>query len=263
MAPATPARLLLLGWLMAGSLVAQAAAPVRELRVSVNDANGPPFVLYDAQSKFVGGLARDIIDHLALQLGQRPVYLNLPRARVDPWLRAGKIDAACFLAPDWVSDAAKLRWSPALFNIRQVIISPRKAEPAISPPALFGKRLGTLLNYSYPELEPYFSDFRILRADARSLASNVAKLKRGRIDAFLNDDIASLYLVTNGSLPADVRIDPLWAPENPVYCAFSPAFDARTPQASRILQKAVDEGRVEQWISTYTGGRRVGGKAPE
>jgi polar amino acid transport system substrate-binding protein len=263
MALATSARLLLLGWLMAGSLVAQAAAPVRELRVSVNEANGPPFVLYDAQSKFVGGLARDIIDHLALQLGQRPVYLNLPRARVDPWLRANKIDAACFLAPDWVVDASKLRWSPALFNIRQVIISPRNAEPAIRPRALFGKRLGTLLNYTYPELAPYFSDGRIVRADAPSLASNIAKLQRRRIDAFLNDDVASLYAVKNGSLPADVRIDPLWAPENPVYCALSPAFDARTPAAKRILQKAVDEGRVEQWISAYTGDRRVRSKAPK
>lgn len=259
-----PARFFLLSWLLFGPLGANASAVLAEpLRVSVNETNGPPFVLYDRNAHFTGGLARDIIDHLASRLGRRPVYLNLPRARVGPWLRAGKIDAACFLAPDWVADASKLRWSPPLFNIKQVIVSPRNAEPVTSPRALFGKRLGTLLNYTYPELAPYFADHRILRTDAPSQASNIAKLERGRIDAFLYDDLASLFAVNNGSLPADVRIDPLWAPENPVYCAISPEFDAKVPEVRRILKKAVDDGRVERWIAAYTGGRRVTSKAPK
>lgn len=242
------------------------AAPARTavLRVAVNEANGRPFALYDPRGRFEGGLARDIIDPLAASLGLRPEYLNLPRARVVPWLRAGRIDGACFLAPDWVPDAQALRWSPVLFHIRQVIVSPADADAASSPRALFGRRLGTLLNYTYPELQPYFADRRILRSDAPSFASNIAKLERGRIDAFLNDDIASLYAARSGQLRQRVRIDPLWAPANPVYCAFSPTFDARTPRWRSVLQAQVDAGQVEAAIATYTGGQRaiVSGDAP-
>jgi polar amino acid transport system substrate-binding protein len=261
MTPLHPARLIVLGCLLLGSFGAHALAPAsEELRVSVNEANGRPYVLYDAQARFQGGLARDIIDYLASRLGRKPVYLNLPRARVEPWLKASKIDAACFLAPDWVQDASKLSWSPVLFHIRQVIVSPPKSAPIRNARDLYGRRVGTLLNYTYPELESYFADRRILREDASSFASNIAKLERGRIDAFLYDDLSAMYAAKHGGLPADVRLDPLWAPENPVYCAFSPAFAAHSPGAQRILQAAVDEGRIENWIEAYVGARKLGYK---
>jgi polar amino acid transport system substrate-binding protein len=245
--------------LLAALLVAgSTGAAVRgELRIAVNEANGRPFALYDDRGRFAGGLARDVLDPMARALGLRPVYLNLPRARVVPWLRAGAIDGACFLAPEWVAEADTLRWSPVLFRIRQVIVSPPGARPVTAPQALFGKRLGTLLNYTYPELQPYFADGRIRRADGRTFEANIAKLGRGRIDAFLNDDIAALYAAHAGQLPPRTRIDPLWAPENPVYCAFSPAFAARAPRWHALLQAEVDDGRVARWIAAYTGGRRA------
>ncbi|MFT3807291.1 substrate-binding periplasmic protein [Arenimonas sp.] len=258
MRPLLAALLAMLSAPIAGSAMAQARTP-DVLRVAANDANGQPFVLYDEKMRLRGGLARDIMDHLSARLGLKPVYINLPRARVEPWLREGRVDAACFLAPDWVREPKRLRWSPILFHIRQVIVSPPDSAPVTGPRSLYGKRVGTLLNYHYPELAPYFADRRVLRADAPSFASNIAKLERGRIDAFLNDDLASLFAVENGGLPADIRIDALWAPENPVYCAFSPEFARRSQQWRPVLQEAVDAGRMQRWISAYTGGRRVAG----
>jgi polar amino acid transport system substrate-binding protein len=247
--------LLLLG--VAAAAVGPAQAREDTLRVSVNEANGRPYALYDQRGVLAGGLARDIIGELAQGLGLRVEYLKLPRARVEAWLHADRIDAACFLAPAWVNEPQALRWSPVLFHIRQVIVSPPGAPPVAAPQVLFGKRLGTLLNYSYPELQPYFADGRIRRADAPSFASNIAKLARGRIEAFLNDDIAALYAAQAGQLPSDARIDPLWAEPNPVYCAFSPAFAARAPRWHALLQAQVDSGRIERAIGAYTGGRRA------
>jgi polar amino acid transport system substrate-binding protein len=245
--------------LLAGLLLAGAAGAAERatLRIAVNEANGRPYALYDARGRFAGGLAHDLIEPMANALGLRAEYLDLPRARVEPWLRAGAIDGACFLAPEWVVDAGALRWSPALFHIHQVIVSPPGAAPVATPRALFGRRLGTLLNYTYPELQPYFADGRIRRADGPSFEANTAKLSRGRIDAFLNDDIASLYAVRAGRLPRAARIDPLWAPPNPVYCAFSPAFAAREPRWHALLQAEVDDGRIAGWIARYTGRRPV------
>jgi polar amino acid transport system substrate-binding protein len=245
--------LFLLAFVLSGPGTDARAASPGTLRMAVNQANGRPFALYDGQGRFSGGLARDVIDPFARSLGLRPQYLDLPRARVEEWIKAGRIDGACFLAPAWVGDAKALHWSPPLFRIRQVIVSPAGTPPVAGPPALFGRRLGTLLNYTYPELQPYFAGGRIHRRDAPSFASNIAKLRRGRIDAFLNDDIAARYAVRTGVL-RDVRIDPLWAPENPVYCAFGAAFAQREPRWHARLQALVDSGRVEAAIAAYTGG---------
>ena len=252
--------LLLAGNATAGPM--PSPAPLPSLRVAVSEANGRPFVLYDDQDRFQGGLARDILDHLGRHLALAPTYMNVPRARVEPWLRAGRIDAACFLAPGWVRDAKALRWSPPLFQIQQVIVSPSGAAEVTGPHALFGKRVGTLLNYVYPELGWYFADQRIRRVDAPSLESNIAKLERGRIDAFLFDDVETLYAVEHGALAGNVRIDPLWTARDSVYCAFSPSFAARTDGWSAELQSLAASGQIERWIAAYTGGRRVTGGMP-
>lgn len=251
------ALLLALLALAAGGTRAAEAGPV--LRVAVSPANGQPFAIYDDSGHLRGGVARDIMDALGQHLALRPRYLNIPRGRVETWLRAGRVDAACFLAPNWVREPDALRWSPPLFHIQQVVVSPPDAAPVTRASALFGKRVGTLSHYVYPELDGYFADRRILRADAPSLDANVAKLERRRIDAFLFDDVQTLYAIERGVLPGNVRIDPLWTAKDPVYCAFSPAFAARVPRWSEELQRLAASGRIERWIADYTGGRQVGG----
>lgn len=252
-------RPLILALLLLAAADARAAAPGSVLRVAVSPANGQPFAIYDDRGQLRGGLARDIMDTLGRQLALRPQYQNIPRGRVESWLRADRVDAACFLAPHWVQDPDALRWSPPLFHIQQVVVSPPGAVPVTRASALFGKRVGTLSHYVYPELDGYFADRRIVRADAPSLAANVAKLERRRIDAFLFDDVQTLYAIERGVLPGDVRIDPLWTAKDPVYCAFSPAFAARAPRWFGALQGMADSGRIDRWIADYTGGRRVGG----
>ena len=208
--------------------------------------------MYDELGRFEGGLAVTSRSRPGRSACRR--ILNLPRARFEAPARA-VASMGLFLAPD--GSTRRVRWSPVLFHIRQVIVSPADATAIATPRALFGRRFGTLLNYTYPELQPYFADGRIQRSDGPSFDSNIAKLGRGRIEAFLNDDIAALYAARSGRLPADVRIDPLWAPENPVHCAFAPAFAARAPRWREILQAQVSGGAVDRAIATYTGGRRT------
>lgn len=249
----------LLPWL--GLLVAITAnatpAGQTTLRVAVSQANGAPFVLYDADGGFRGGIAKDIIDTLAQALALRPEYLDLPRARVVPELLRGGIDAACFLAPAWVERPGRLQWSPPLFHIRQVIVSPAGADSVREPEDLFGKRVGTLLNYTYPELQPFFADGRIQRADAPNEKSNLAKLQRSRIEALLDIDLSILHLQARGQVPGDLRIDALWGEPNPVHCAFSQPFAERHPGWRGPLKRLVDSGQVQGWIDRYTGGRRI------
>lgn len=247
--------LLWLGALVALPLAALASPPA--WRVAVSHANGEPFVLYDQNGRFRGGVAKDIIDDLARTLAASPEYLNLPRARVVPELLRGGIDAACFIAPAWVERPGRLHWSPPLFRIRQVVVSPPGASPVRQPEDLFGKRLGVMLNYTYPELQPFFLDGRIQRADAPSVTSNLAKLRRGRIDAVLEIDLTILYLQAHGQLQQNLHVDALWGESNPVHCAFSPTFVERHRSWRRQLEALVESGQVEAWLDRYTRGRRI------
>lgn len=238
------------------ALVTPPAAAQAPLRVSVSRANGEPFVIYD-DGVVRGGIARDIIDRLAGELGLQADYFDLPRARVVPALLHGGIDAACFLAPAWVAQPERLHWSPVLFEVRQVIVSPASEPPVRRPEDLFGKRLGTLRNYNYPELQPYFETQRVHRADAPSEAANLAKLERRRIEAMLDVDLAILHLEASGRLRQPLRIDPLWGKANPVHCAFSAGFVREYPEWSDRLSRLVDSGQIAQWIGRYTGGHRI------
>lgn len=243
--------LCLLGMLPAGAAMAEA------MRVAAGSANSPPFVLYSAEGQLTGGIARDLMDALAARLGIAVSYLDLPRARVEPWLRDGEVDAACFLAPAWVQQPEALRWSPVLFEIQQVVVQPAAAKPARLPDDLFGLRIGTQLNYVYPELQPWFANARMQRHDAASLDANLGKLLVGRIDALIDVDTAVFYRQETSAQPLPIRVGPLWAPPSPVHCAFNAEFVAAHPTLLDTLQAMLGEGRVSGWVDHYTGGRRA------
>jgi len=244
--------------LLAGLLATGSPAGVAEIRIAASEANASPFVLFDPAGRLHGGIARDIMAALAVELRRAPRFINAPRARVEPWLREGELDAACFLAPAWVEDATSLAWSPVLFHIQQVVVQPADSDRTASEQGFAGLRIATLLNFVYPELQEAFASGRMKRSDGASLDSNLQRLARGRVDAVVDVDIAVLYRQAQRTVPLQVRIDPLWAPASPVYCAFSPQFARANPQFLLLLEAMVHDGRIEAWIGRYTGGQRIG-----
>lgn len=234
-----------------------AAAQPATLRIAASEANGSPFVIYDRAGRLAGGLARDIMASLAVVLERQPDFRNPPRSRIELLLQQGELDAACFLAPGWVAEPEKLAWSPALFSIQQVIVQPASSTRPASAEGLRGRRIGTQLGFTYPELQPLFADGRLQRVDAPTLDNTLAMLARGRVDALVNVDLAVFYRIEAGQLPFAVRVDPLWAPPDPVYCAFSPQFAVAQPRLATALQAMLDDGRLSAWIARYTGGRKT------
>ena len=239
-----------------------AAAQPATLRIAASEANGSPFVLYDRAGRLSGGLARDIMASFAVALGRQPDFRNPPRSRIELLLQQDELDAACFLAPGWVAEPQKLAWSPPLFTIQQVIVQPASSALMVSADGLRGRRIGTQLGFTYPELQPLFADGRLERVDAPTLDNTLAMLARGRIDALVHVDLAVFHRVEAGQLPMPVRIDPLWAPPDPVYCAFSPAFAASQPSYGDLLKAMLDDGRMAAWIARYTGGREANPTTP-
>lgn len=229
----------------------QAAEPMRMI---VADSNGQPFAIHDAGGSLIGGIARNLLDAYAAAMGLQAVYRQLPRGRMLEALLEGEAEGACFLNPAWAGEADWLVWSPPLFQSQQVLVAPTRRRALTGAADLQGLRVGTILNYVYPNLDPLFTQGFAQRMDAPSLRANLVKLGQGRIDVLIDVEIAVRHLLHQQGQTASFRIDPLWVAPDDVYCAFSRQFAEHHPGWQAPLQAMIEDGRLASWVAAYTGG---------
>lgn len=229
-----------------------AAQSPLQLRAIVSESNTPPYAIFAADGSLQAGISKDIIDELARQLGAGVSYLNLPRTRVEPWLRDGKAELACFLNPDWVNEPDKLSWTGALFSTQQLMIRRRDSEPVTAIQYLAGKRVGTTWGFTYPELEQVFRLGDVIRDDAHSLESNLMRLKQGRLDVVMTVDL-SYHFYVKTSDDTSFAADALWSAPPSVYCALSNYDAALSARLKQQFEQLVQSGFIGRQLNVYMG----------
>lgn len=240
--------LMILSCLLSAVVTAETIA----IRAVVSESNTPPYAIFNAEQMVEAGISKDILDELATALDKPIQYLNLPRSRVEPWLIEGKADIACFLNPDWVSEPAALDWSEALFTTQQLLVRRPESAPISAIQHLAGKRVGTTRGFTYPELEQVFALGDVIRDDAHSLQSNLARLKQGRLDVVMTVDLSfHYYLETTGE--KDFVADPLWSEPPAVYCAISKTQPVLGLQIREGLTKLIQNGFIKRRLAVYMG----------
>lgn len=232
--------------------VLPAAIASEPVRAIVSDSNTPPYAIFNADNVLQAGLSKDIIDELARQLNRPVQYLNLPRARVEPWLLQGEADIACFLNPDWVAQPEQLLWTDALFSTQQLMVRLRDAMPVSAVQHLAGKRVGTTRGFTYPELEQVFRSGDVIRDDAHSLESNLFRLKQGRLDIVMTVDL-SYHFYVKTSHDQSFAADPLWSAPPAVYCGLSKHNPAGAQQLNAALSRMVQSGFIQRRLTFYMG----------
>ncbi|WP_373999656.1 substrate-binding periplasmic protein [Bdellovibrio bacteriovorus] len=128
------------------------------------------------------GVLKDLGEALAKELKREPQFILLPKIRVAENLKQGSIDVLCHLNEVW-QPAIKndVYWSDDLYESRNLIVH-IDSKPIKSISDLYGARVGTVLNFIYQNLDPYFAKKQILREDAPTNESNIQKILKGRID---------------------------------------------------------------------------------
>jgi len=119
--------------------------------------------------------------------------------------------------------------------------------------SLVGKRIGVLRGYAYDDA--FMSSNEFDRLDADDIATNIKKLKVGRIDALIVDKIFFHWFIKNNDLNMDdfeLVKQPL--SENPLYIAIS----REHPRKERIisafnagLKSLQESGRISVLIEQY------------
>lgn len=221
------------------------------IRAVVSDSNPPPFAMFDNQGQLSDGVAKQLLEQIAVDLRVGTEYQNVPRARVMEWLKQGKADIACFLNPLWVDEPAAVDWSVAFFTSQQVIVRRRNSAAVTQLADLDGKRLGTIRGFFYPEFNMAFLQKKMLRDDAISLSSNLQRLAQGRLDAVLSVELSLRYtLKQNPQFAGAFSADPLWTEAPSLHCAVSHSSPKRM-QLLRQLARMDAEGRMLAVLAPY------------
>jgi len=153
---------------------------------------------------------------LARQMGRQVEYLQLPRKRLAPALENGEGDIACSYTPDWLPGA--VNWSRPFIPISDVVLSsPRVPAPA-SLEDLRGGRIGTVLGFSYPQLEQTLgADF--VRDDAPTTQLSMRKWLIGRFDYIVAAGVDVEKQAAQRTLPAGSHVLPVFEVQD--MCAIS------------------------------------------
>ncbi len=142
-------------------------AEERPIRFSVTESWAMPMMRYDDNGQAAGGIIFDLQKRLAQKVGRRAEMPVLPRLRVQQMLVRGEIDVRCYVSPDWLTESHhQYIWSVPFMVQRDLLVG-RPGETA-RPGQRGGERVGTVLGFSYPQLEAMFASGQLRRDDART-----------------------------------------------------------------------------------------------
>ena len=143
---------------------------------------------------------------LAHSLGRKVRFIGLPRKRMASALEAGEGDVLCGYTPDWMPGA--LEWSHAFIPVGDVLLSSGRVPAPARLEELKGKRIGTVLGFSYPDVEKKLGG-EFLRDDAPSSPLSLRKWQLGRSDYVLAPRATADKMIASGAMPAGFHVLPV------------------------------------------------------
>lgn len=229
--------------------LAASAEEQRPLRFSVTESWAMPMIkIVDGQA--AGGILYDLQMRLAQKVGRRAEMLVLPRLRVQRLLVSGGIDVRCYVNPDWLVESHhQYIWSLPFMVQRDLIVA-RNADPDFKLEQLRDERLGTVLGFSYPNLEPLLASGAIHREDARTQELALEKLEAGRYRYAVSNELALDWF--NRNLPSDQRLHALTEiSADLVACIVRDEPDVPTQALLRALVQMRQDGEFEAILARY------------
>lgn len=233
-------------------LLALGTAPLlaaeRPLRFSINDSWAMPMVRIE-DGKAVEGILVDLQQRMAAKVGRKAELLVMPRLRVQNALDTGEIDVRCYVSPNWVNSGHyRYIWSLPFMTQRDVLVG--RTPGPMQPEDIEKKRLGTVLGFTYPRLQPLFDSRQLLREDARTQHQVLLKLEAARYSYAISNEL-SLYWF-NRQRPAHQRLHTLSEiASDPIACIVRDAPDVPTMALLRAMVQMKQDGEFDALLARY------------
>lgn len=229
------------------------AAPA-PLRFAISDSWAMPLVQIEAGQP-TQGILYDLMLSLATQVGHPVQFQVLARARIAPAMEHGEVDVRCYVAQAWLGNlSGDYVWSVPLLVQRNVLVSAHVPPLSVNVAKLAAQNIGTVLNYSYPPLEPLFANGQLQRDDARSEEQVLHKLVAGRFKYAVTNEWALERF--NQRLPVGRRLHVVAVIDEQslgCYVRNDPALPVQ--HILRTLLRMKMSGEIDDIIRLYTGDR--------
>lgn len=221
------------------------------LRIVFNSNLEEPYIVKKG-NEIVGGVHWDLAQYVGRQLGRPVEMIEVPRKRLEEFLRDGRGHVLLLSNPDWLSNPDLLDWTCSVYTERDLIVQDRWEVFDIHSPAdLAGKRLGTLQGYIYKGLFDGQHGSAIIRDNAKSFHSNFLRLKRGRIDALIAPQILVDYLFQTAYERAEFHVVSSWSIPHVLYSGVSPHSPVSAAQLSDVYQAMQRQGDFDALLKRY------------
>jgi ABC-type amino acid transport substrate-binding protein len=227
------------------ALLATASASAAELVVLVDTSTEMPLADIDG-ARLRGGIHFDLAKALARKLNRDLVTQVLPRKRIAMALDSGQGDLLCLYLPQWLP--GHYQWTQPFFPQTELLVSALNAPAPQDLLDLADRPIGTVLGYSYPELEVALG-MHFRRADVRSNAINLRKLAAGRIAHVATIKIFYDYRLRQGD-KLSVH-PPLAIRQYLTRCALSHNSSVTLEEVNNAIAELVNEGAIARILSNY------------
>ncbi|WP_068825700.1 substrate-binding periplasmic protein [Pseudomonas sp. BMS12] len=223
-------------------------AAERALRFSVTESWAMPLMRYE-QGQAAGGILYDLHKRLAQKVGRRAEQLVLPRQRVQQILERGEIDVRCYVNPAWVKESHyQYIWSLPFMVQRDLIVT-RQSENTL-PGSHSGERIGTVLGFIYPTLEPQIASGLVQRDDARTQEQVLEKLEAGRYRFAVSNQLTLDWF--NRRQQQEQRLRPLGElAADLVSCLVRDEPDVPTQKLLRAMVQMRQDGEFDAILARY------------
>jgi polar amino acid transport system substrate-binding protein len=195
--------------------------------------------------KIKSGILKELAEALLKELGIAPTLVLLPKKRIAPDLISGDISIVCYTNEAWIPHAAKeMHWSKDFATNTNLIVGVRANNSKVKGiEDLYGKNVGTIINFFYQNLDPYFEKSLILKDPGPDNESNIKKLLFGRIDYMILSSLEfDFHKKSHPQLVAyDLGLDLV-----KVKCAVSKKSDINLPQLNKAIDKLQQNGTLRK-----------------
>ena len=221
------------------------------LKIAFSRSSNEPYVEINKR-KLTGGILKEFVDLVSKRSGVKVEYVLISKRNQEALMIEGKVDAVCLLNPNDVQNSQKFIWSKPLYTEEDVLIVRRDdAQKLNSLQSLYGHKLGTIENHSYPTLQPYFKNESIQRIENKKLVNNINQLRFGVIDAVVDTKLSVGYCISKKNVEEQLIVSNANIDSQELHCMLRKDKQTTLVKFDAALSELKEKGSFDKILKRY------------
>ena len=233
--------------------ISYAAQKHKEIVYSFPAEGWPPFLIKHPNGD-TSGIMVDVLKAIAHKHEYTLTFKLYPEKRAVIKFKKREIDIFP-KAKEWVKNPEQYLWTDPILMMENSFWVRKSATIVYnSPEDLIGMKLGTVLGFNYPKLEPYFADKRIDRINAISGPAMLEMLSQNRTDIAIMEKRVALWLISQTpELQGKLKFipNPLEVVGNRFMFNNEPKWKVFVTLFNQELTRMNEDGRMEKILDKY------------